>query len=179
MSNESDQYRKRWRHAQLIVNHFWRRWLREYLPELTQQQKWLVSKPNVKKGDLVYIMDENMPRGSWPLGLVVEVNEGRDGLVRSASLKTKMSYQVRPITKLVLLQGVHCEWTVFLMLAYGAMIYIGVCNVCLRHIDMYCYWIRVNSEKMGSVAATYWSAMIWRCYILIWSVPMGLLINEL
>ena len=49
-------------------------------------------------------MDENVPRGSWPLGLVQEVNVGRDGLVRSARVKTKTTILTRPITKIVTLE---------------------------------------------------------------------------
>ena len=32
--------RKRWKHAQVMVQHFWKRWLREYLPALTERRKW-------------------------------------------------------------------------------------------------------------------------------------------
>ena len=73
---------------------------------LHQRHKWLEVKPNLQVGSLVLIMDEKVPRGAWPLGLVLETNVGRDGLVRSARLKTKTSVLVRPISKLVLLEGV-------------------------------------------------------------------------
>ena len=32
--------RKRWKHAQVMAQHFWKRWLREYLPALTERRKW-------------------------------------------------------------------------------------------------------------------------------------------
>ena len=32
--------RKRWKHAQVMTNHFWRRWLQEYLPSITTRPKW-------------------------------------------------------------------------------------------------------------------------------------------
>ena len=32
--------RKRWKHVQVTTQHFWKRWLREYLPTLTERQKW-------------------------------------------------------------------------------------------------------------------------------------------
>ena len=50
------------------------------------------------------VMDEGSPRGAWPLGLVTATNRGRDGLVRSAKIKTKSTVMTRPITKLVLLE---------------------------------------------------------------------------
>lgn len=67
--------------------------------------KWQYTKSNVKVGDLVLIAGENTPRGLWPLGLVVEVYEGDDGLVRSVKVKTKCTHLVRPITKIVMLEG--------------------------------------------------------------------------
>ena len=39
------------------------------------------------------------------MGLVEEVHEGSDGLVRSAKIRTKSSQLIRPVTKLVLLEG--------------------------------------------------------------------------
>ena len=39
-------------------------------------------------GDVVLPMDENFPRGQWPLARVLEVFTTEDGLVRSAAGKT-------------------------------------------------------------------------------------------
>eukprot|EP00112_Aurelia_sp_Birch-Aquarium-sp1_P025857 Seg884.2 transcript_id=Seg884.2/GoldUCD/mRNA.D3Y31 product="hypothetical protein" protein_id=Seg884.2/GoldUCD/D3Y31 len=49
------------------------------------------------------------PRGAWPLGRVLEVKQGRDGLVRSARIKTAMSEYLRPIDKLCLLKAAESE----------------------------------------------------------------------
>ena len=105
----SDTYRRRWRQVQYIVDQFWKRWLREYLPELCRRQKWLRPYPNVKRGDLVLILDECAPRGAWPMGLVEDTKVGRDGLVQSARIRTKSTHLVRPITKLVMLESAHYE----------------------------------------------------------------------
>ena len=105
----ADTYRRRWKHVQHVVEQFWRRWIREYLPELNRRQKWLNPLPNVKPGDLVLISDECTPRGAWPLGLITETKIGRDGLVRSAKVRTKSTHLVRPITKLILLESVHYQ----------------------------------------------------------------------
>ena len=69
------------------------------------RSKWLKLENNIKKGDLVLIMEENSPRFRWPLGLVIETNVGRDNLVRSVRLKTRSTELVRSITKLLLLEG--------------------------------------------------------------------------
>ena len=79
---------RRWRQAQYMANIFWKRLVKEYLPNLQQQQKWNTTRPNLKIDDLVLIMDKSYSRGQWPLGRVVEVFPGEDGLVRAASVKT-------------------------------------------------------------------------------------------
>ena len=109
ITHMSDTYRRRWRQVQYIVDQFWKRWLREYLPELCRRQKWFRPYPNVKRGDLVLILDECAPRGAWPMGLVEDTKVGRDGLVRSARIRTKSTHLVRPITKLVMLESAHYE----------------------------------------------------------------------
>ena len=109
LTQESDTYRKRWKLVQHIVSQFWRKWIKMYLPELQCRQKWLKSRQNVQVGDLVLIQDETCPRGCWPLGLVEGISVGRDGMVRSAKIRTKTSTLIRPITKLVMLEGVHYD----------------------------------------------------------------------
>ena len=103
--SKGDMYRRRWKYVQHLANQFWRRWVRNYLPELQKRQKWLNSSKNLKKDDLVLICDENTPRGLWPLGIITEVKESRDGLVRSVKIKTKSSILTRPVTKVVSLEG--------------------------------------------------------------------------
>ena len=48
-------------------------WIAEYLPLLLSRQTWHDMRDNVKISDLVLTVDESAPRGSWPLGLVVNV----------------------------------------------------------------------------------------------------------
>ena len=84
---------------------FWKRWVKEYLPVLQLRQKWSKAERNIAEGDIVLAVDQNVPRGEWPLGKVIEVNCGRDGLVRSARVKTKRSTFVRPTNKLCLLEA--------------------------------------------------------------------------
>ena len=102
---ESDKYSRRWRHVQSLSNQYWSRWQREYLSCLQTRCKWQNVQSNVKVGDVVLIVDEHTPRGLWPLGRVTEVKVSRDGLVRSAQVKTKSTFLWRPIAKLVLLEG--------------------------------------------------------------------------
>ena len=91
---------------QSIASQFWDKWLRLYLPELHRRQKWQCVNDNVKVGDLVLVVGENLPRGQWPLGLVIHTYLSRDGLVRSLRLKIGPKELVRPISKIVILEGV-------------------------------------------------------------------------
>ena len=99
----ADVYKRRWRHCQHIVSQFWKRWLACYIPELQRRSKWLVPHRNIAVGDVVLINNKT-PRGLWPLAVVTKISVGRDGHVRSATLRTKSGVLVRPITTLVLLE---------------------------------------------------------------------------
>ena len=83
---------------QYLTDLFWKRWVKKYLPTLQNRQKWNNRQPNISPGDIVLITD-NLPRGPWGLGRVVEVFKDKDGLVRSVLVKTKNSTVMRPITK--------------------------------------------------------------------------------
>ena len=55
----------------------------------------------VETGDLVLLRDEGLvPRLKWPMGRIVEVFKGKDGIVRSVKLKTSRGTIVRPIQRL-------------------------------------------------------------------------------
>ena len=51
------------------------------------------------------VVDQSLPRGQWPLAIVIEVNVSRDGNVRSCLVKYGRSLVVRPITSLCLLEA--------------------------------------------------------------------------
>ena len=95
--------RKRWRQMQYLADLFWKRWLREYLPDLQQRQRWQQPGRNVQNGDVVLIADETAPRCSWLMGRVLETYPDNQGFVRSVKVKTATSTLIRPITKLCLL----------------------------------------------------------------------------
>ena len=95
--------RKQWRQVQYLANVFWRRWQKEYLPLLQQRQKWTHPEHNLSINDVVLVVDNNLPRNVWLMGLVVEVFPDKSGFVRTARVRTKNSIITRPIVKLVLL----------------------------------------------------------------------------
>ena len=97
--------RKRWRLSQALASQVWRRWLREYLPTLIARSKWDKNTRNLAVSDVVLLASEDAPRGYWPLGVVEEVDTGRDGVVRSALVRTATGTYRRPSTKICKLEG--------------------------------------------------------------------------
>ena len=69
-----------WRNLQQMMNHFWKRLVKEYLPTLLKRSKWNENNQSpLKVNDVVWILKDMTPRGIWPLGRVLEVYPGRDG----------------------------------------------------------------------------------------------------
>ena len=92
---------QRFRTQQLILEHFWTRWKKEYLTSLKEHQVGTTGKndQNVKVGDVVLIHDEG-PRISWKLAKIEELIRGKDGIVRAVNLRTKHGMTNQLITKL-------------------------------------------------------------------------------
>jgi len=67
---------------------FWKRFRREYLVVLSERQKWIRPKRNLKPGDLVLVVDANSPRSAWPLARVIRTLPGRDERVRNCEIRT-------------------------------------------------------------------------------------------
>ena len=63
--------RKQWRSTQALADHFWRRWVNEYLPTLVPRGASDNHRRPLQVGDLVVVVDAALPRGTWPRGVVV------------------------------------------------------------------------------------------------------------
>lgn len=92
--------RNRWKLVELMNQHLWNRWSKEYLNQLQERSKWQRPKDNIQKGDLVLIKDNQLPPGKWGLGRVTDLHPGSDGYVRVVTLKTKNGILKRPISQL-------------------------------------------------------------------------------
>ncbi|XP_058808422.1 uncharacterized protein LOC131674012 [Phymastichus coffea] len=82
---------------------FWMKWHREYLHEIQLQQKWHTSNSEIKPGLVVLMMDDLTHCARWPLGVILEVFPGSDGIARVASVKTTAGVYKRNITRLCIL----------------------------------------------------------------------------
>ena len=75
--------RKRWHRVQQLIGQFWKHWTREFLPSLNTRKKWFHPKHNLKKDDVVMIIEKDAKRA--------------DGLVRVVRIKTKDGEYLRPV----------------------------------------------------------------------------------
>ena len=108
ITRDSDTFfPQRWRHIQHYSDLFWKRWVKEYLPSLVPRQKWYDAKPNVRKGDIVILKNEDMPRSQWPLGRVIDTFADPKGFVRSVLVKTSTGNLKRPISKICVIVPDH------------------------------------------------------------------------
>ena len=94
---------KRAQYQKTLINAFWTRWKTEYLTSLREHhtcRKRILNKKAVAIGDVVLIHD-NTPRNQWKIGVVTSLHTGKDGLVRSVSLRVPSGKELsRPIEKL-------------------------------------------------------------------------------
>ena len=65
-----DLCQDKFRQVQAILDHFWKRWMTEYVPNLTERKKWTIERKNVEVGDLVLVIEPTTPRGQWRLLVV-------------------------------------------------------------------------------------------------------------
>ena len=99
--------RKRWHRVQQLLGQCWKRWRQGFLPSLNIKKKWFHARHSLKEGDVALIVEPNASRGEWPLGRVIEVYPGDDGLVRVVKVKTKNKEYLCPVHRLCPLEYVE------------------------------------------------------------------------
>lgn len=55
---------RRWWHSQVLVDHFWSRFISHYLPGLQERQKWRKDGKHLEPNQVVLIVDPQLPRAS-------------------------------------------------------------------------------------------------------------------
>ena len=96
----SEDLPRRRRYLGLLLQHFWKRWSREYVTELRnlhRQRSRPESRMSISVGDVVTVFEDNLPRSQWRLGRVEQLIPGADNCVRAAVIKV-ITKSGRPMT---------------------------------------------------------------------------------
>lgn len=90
-----------WQRINQLKQHFWSRWYRKYLTELISRNKWNKGGYKIREGTIVILREDNVPTIQWPLGRVIKVQPGADGIIRTATIQTATSILDRGVKRLV------------------------------------------------------------------------------
>ena len=88
-----------------LINKFFKRWRKDYL--IGQQAVRFCGKDNavLKKGQTVFLREENMAKGRWRLAIVEDTKKGRDGVIRRVKVRTTQGVVVRHINQISILEN--------------------------------------------------------------------------
>lgn len=82
------------------LNHCWKMWSDDDLKNLPPVVKGFKADCNLRKGSLVLVREDNVPRMRRPLGILIDLFPGRDGVVRCVSVQTTKGTMCRSVQKL-------------------------------------------------------------------------------
>ena len=93
-----------WKQAQCRVNQFWKAFKRDYLSLLHSRSKWRSSKENLKKDDMVILVDETVERHRWKMGRIQKIFQSGPHVRRVEVKKGDGKVVLRDRTKIVKLE---------------------------------------------------------------------------
>lgn len=93
--------RRRWRHSQVLADQFWKKFIRNYLPDLQCRQKWQTETPDLQVGSVVMIVDPQLPRALWLVGQIDKTLPGPDGRIRAGEVCVGGKIYVRPVARII------------------------------------------------------------------------------
>ncbi|CAB4027066.1 Gypsy retrotransposon integrase 1 [Paramuricea clavata] len=93
--------KKRYTHLLKYLTNVWKKLSYEYLPSLNMRQKWHKEGNQFGIGDVVLIKDINSKKGHWPIAIIQNLEKGKDGISRIATLRSKGKEIRRGINSLV------------------------------------------------------------------------------
>ena len=90
--SSSESLTNKWKFAQQYLNRFWNIWRNEYVLSLRERYAKVLKQPRIKSSiqatnGTVVLIKENLPRGSWKMGIISELITGRDGKSRAAIVR--------------------------------------------------------------------------------------------
>ncbi|KAF0154890.1 MAG: hypothetical protein FD188_3218 [Ignavibacteria bacterium] len=112
ISSENSLIQK-WKKSQQALNHFWNLWKNHYLLSLRERYQRSLKKSKGSISTLpqvgyVVLIKDNLPRGSWRLGRIIELMKSSDGEIRSARVRLPNGRIIRrPLNLLCYLEGTN------------------------------------------------------------------------
>ncbi len=96
-SNAKKSYLRRWQLVQRLQQELWTSWKGYYLSHLQSRTRWKKAQANtdISVGDIVFLKDDTLARGRWPLAKIIAVYPGQDGVVRVVDLRCNGSIYKR------------------------------------------------------------------------------------
>lgn len=87
-------------HRHQMMQHFWRRWSKDYLHNLQTRARGARSSAALSIGDLVLVQEDHQPPMQWALGRITELYPGEDGVARVATIRVANSHIRRAVKRL-------------------------------------------------------------------------------
>ena len=86
--------------SQTLLDHYWSRLLKEFVPELNRRTIWQQANAELKEDYVVWLYKDFTPRGIWPIGRIVKAHVSRDGVARKFDIKTSTGIVQRTAVRL-------------------------------------------------------------------------------
>ena len=96
----ADELRARSQVREKRLRKFWTVWSQEYVRNLPSSVRKFRPQGKLTEGSVVLLQDEKQPRMKWDLGVVTKLFPGRDGVSRSAEVKTSRGRKTRAVQRL-------------------------------------------------------------------------------
>jgi len=96
-----EQLVRRARYRDKLLNSYWQSWSGEYFQQLSNSSsKAPSSRQPVRRGEVVVLHDDNLPRHKWKLAVIEKVYPATDGVIRKVKVKTQTGSFNRAVDRL-------------------------------------------------------------------------------
>ena len=93
--HDREQLGKRYRCLLDIINQYWTKFIKMYIPTLHRVEKWQTGSKDLEVGQVVIVLEPGLGRGEWPLGRITAIYRGKDDRVRAADVEVAtVEYEV-------------------------------------------------------------------------------------
>ncbi|KRZ71301.1 hypothetical protein T10_12821 [Trichinella papuae] len=90
--------------GQRLTAQLWKRRKEEYVITLTTRGRWRKTQQEPRVGDIVLVHEPGAAWVKWPIGKIIEIHPSKDGVIRSATVKTGQGTVTRSARSLRLVE---------------------------------------------------------------------------